>query len=166
MPFICSVLKPFGDLSSPEKQQSFMLNRKSKSYLPYFFENLHKYQSEFVCIDTLLNQHLSILPFKSYFDSLYKISEIFNRLDFIINEFDELKQSNVHQQLVAILAEAGFLTNVGSNSKEVATGFQTNQAQHPLQAQASSDDLNELASDSSGNKFDLENNFREDPQIG
>ena len=112
MSFICSVLKPFGDLSTPEKHQSFMMfNKKSKSYMPYFYENMHRYQSECVSIDSLLNRHLSILPFKPYFEPLYKLSEVFNRLDFILNHFDLLKPATISQQLMVVLTEAGCLNS-------------------------------------------------------
>jgi hypothetical protein len=115
MPFICSVLKPFGDLSLPADRQALFMSKKSKSYLPYFYENVHKYQSDLVNLDTLLNSNLSILPFKAYFYQLYKLCEIFNRLDYLINEYDNLKQPSVQNQLISILNEAGCLANNGKD---------------------------------------------------
>lgn len=122
MQFICSVLKPFGDLSTPEKQQSIATHgKKSKPYVPFFYENLHKYQCENVSVESLLNRHLSILPFKPYFDQLYKICQIFNRLDFLCENFERLPTTNLRNQLISILNDAGCLTTqtqaiVGSTS--------------------------------------------------
>ena len=111
MQFICSVLKPFGDLSTPEKQQSIATHgKKSKSYVPFFYENLNKYQCENVSVESLLNRHLSILPFKPYFEQLYKICKIFNRLDFLIENFERLPTTNLRNQLKSILNDAGCLT--------------------------------------------------------
>lgn len=114
MAFICSVLRPFGDLSASDKQNLLMNKRSNtKSYLPYFYENVYKYQSDYVTLDTLLNTNLSVLPFKYYFYSLYKFCEIFNRLDDLIDDYDQLKPTQLNQQLISILNQAGFL-NVSS----------------------------------------------------
>lgn len=124
MPFICSVLKPFGDLSSPEKHVSVATHgKKAKSFVPFFFENLHKYQSESVSVESLLNRHLSVLPFKSYFEPLYKICEIFNRLDFLAENFEQVRAASssigLHQQLMATLTDAGCCFSSSSSSSLV-----------------------------------------------
>lgn len=128
MSFLCSVLKPFGDLSSPEKQQSVMMTsiqgKKSKLfYVPFFYENLHKCQSESVSVESLLNRHLSVLPFKPYFEQLYRVCEIFYRLDYIYENLDQQTKTttattNLQQQLLTILADAGcfFSRNYAASS--------------------------------------------------
>ena len=51
-------------------------------------------------IETLLNPVLTILPFKHFFDKLYTFGDVFNRLDFLIKEFENLKQTNINEQFV------------------------------------------------------------------
>ena len=105
MQIISNVLKPFNDLTNNMKQtsnpsSSTSTTKKSKlNGMPIYFENMNKYQSDFVNIDTLLNMHLTILPFKPYFETLYSFCEIFAKIDYLINEFDYLKENNLKKQL-------------------------------------------------------------------
>ena len=141
MPFIISVLKPFDNLAH-EKQNKTAKKKVKKSLLPaslssstistsstkanlsFFQESILKYQTELINIDTLLNLNLSVLPFKSYFEVLYKFSEIFNRLDFLIQEFDDLDNSSVHQYLLLIMAQTGQLNSIVLPAKEMLVGQQ------------------------------------------
>lgn len=126
MPFILSVLKPFGDLNI-EKQVLLASNKKSKSGLNYFLENILKFQTDHVNLDTLLNPHLTILPFKSYFENLYKFFQISFKLDYLITEFDSLKQTFLFQQLNILIAQTGFLNlNINSNFPTVRSDDDTN----------------------------------------
>lgn len=161
MSLICSVLKPFGDLSTLEKQQSVaMFGKKSKSYVPYFFENVQKYQSESVSVEILLNRYLSIVPFKPYFEGLYRLCEIFGRLEMLADLFDELRPASVHQQLINILSNAGCsLTGNGpvgsSSSSQHIHGSVSNQMSLEEHIQ-----FNELIMDAV-NKLDSETNLNE-----
>lgn len=144
MSFLCSVLKPFGDLSSPEKQQSVMMTsiqgKKSKLfYVPFFYENLHKCQSESVSVESLLNRHLSVLPFKPYFEQLYRVCEIFYRLDYICENLDQQTNkstattTNLQQQLLTILADAGCCY---SRNYAVSLSISSSQSPTPLLQQS------------------------------
>ncbi len=140
MPFIVSVLKPFDNskiekqsiiakkktkrsllhMSSSSGSSSASANTPQKPALSYFQESILRFQSEFVNIDTLLNPNLSKLPFKSYFEVLYKFCVIFNKLDYIIDEFDELGQSKIQQCLVNAMFQTNQLNNFVNPSKEVS----------------------------------------------
>ena len=119
MQIISNVLKPFSDLTNNMKQlsnqnasTSASAAKKSKlNGMPIYFENMNKYQSDFVNIDTLLNMHLTILPFKPYFETLYSFCEIFAKIDYLINEFDYLKENNLKKQLNILIEQTGSLTD-------------------------------------------------------
>ena len=46
-------------------------------------------------VDLLLNQHIAIIPFKYYFNNLYNLSELLNRIDFIIENYNDIKSINI-----------------------------------------------------------------------
>ncbi len=85
--FILSTLKPF----KPSPKQS------------YFYEAILKSQSTFNNIDTLLNMHLTCLPFKSFFENLHNLCSLFDTIDQVIQEFDELSQYSLKQRLVEVI---------------------------------------------------------------
>ena len=137
MPIIFSILKPFGDIvTQTEKQSTITQLKRAKTSIQYYFEYLAKYQTEFVSVESLLNKHLSILPFKPYFEALYKFSEIFCRIEYLIKEFSSLKPSNVYNQLMNILHQTGSLNNQFISNKEIIT-------QQQQRAQTSSKDYDE-----------------------
>jgi hypothetical protein len=129
MNLILSVLKPFGDLShekqllsSSAQQQttigSGLSNRKkSTTHLPYFYENMLKHQCEGVNIATLLNPYLSIMPFKSYFEPLYKLSEVFIKLDTLIENYDELKATTIMHHFFKLVNQTNALFE-STNSRQ------------------------------------------------
>jgi hypothetical protein len=114
MPFITSVLKPF----NTQKDNRYN-NKKSNN----FFNDISlKYQVELVNIDTLLNTHLSIVPFKSYFETVYRFSEIFNKLNYIISEFDNLEQSYLRFELHQINRD-DLMTKMSSKYFKLSSEF-------------------------------------------
>ena len=54
-------------------------------------------QSPTLTVDLLLNQHLAIIPFKYYFNNLYNLSELLNRIDFIIENYNDIKSVNIKE---------------------------------------------------------------------
>lgn len=131
LPFIVSVLKPFDNLAGVENTNIVKSSRKkstklsgllsssssatqsttTKSKLSFFHESLIKYQAEMITIDSLFNTHLSVLPFKSYFEVYYKFSEIYHRLDFLIDEFAELNQQSLQKMLYFVTTQMENLNN-------------------------------------------------------
>ena len=96
-----SVLKPFGTYSNSSTTTS---NRsKPSAPLKSYIENLVKHQVNFVNISTLLNLNLSILPFKSHFEQLYKFSYRFQLLTNLIRNQNYLTPSQLRQQLNSIV---------------------------------------------------------------
>ena len=112
MPLISSVLKPFDELSSIDNKPHYKKSTSSKSSsMTFFFDNILKNQSECVNIDTLLNKNISIVPFKPYFEQFYKFSETFSKLEYIIKDFNNLKQATIQNQLINILTQTSLLNN-------------------------------------------------------
>ncbi|CAF0855447.1 unnamed protein product [Brachionus calyciflorus] len=109
-PFILSVLKPFSDQT----------NKSSKSpRSTIHMENILKYQSHSVNISKLLNPHLTILPFKLYFENLFKFNEISYKLDYLIAEYKHLDKAYMLKQLNLIITQTGFL-NLNRNVEDMA----------------------------------------------
>ena len=78
---IQSVLKPFGDQTASNK----------------------KHQSQFINIDTLLNTHLTILPFKPYFEQIYKFSTRFTIITNLIDNYSKLTQTQIRHRLNSVI---------------------------------------------------------------
>ena len=53
--------------------------------------------SSSLTVDLLLNQHLALIPFKYYFNNLYNLSELLNRIDFIIENYNDIKSININE---------------------------------------------------------------------
>ena len=105
--FICSMLlkQPFIIMSGPFA--TFILSTlkpfKHSPKQSYFYEAILKSQASFSNIDTLLNLHLTCLPFKSYFEHLYKLCVLFDTVDMVIQEFEEISQYSLKQRLARVI---------------------------------------------------------------
>jgi len=111
-----SVLKPFAANSFiPSTASSNRKPLTTKSYI----ENLVKHQVNFINISTLLNPNLSILPFKSHFEQLYKFSYRFQLLSNLIRNQDDLTNNQIRQELNSIIKLKQDQTLIALSSNEL-----------------------------------------------
>ena len=103
-----SVLKPFATTTSSSTLPSnnsatTTTSGKKPTSSRSYIESLLRHQVNFVNIATLLNLNLSILPFSSHFEQLYKFCSRFQLLTNLINNHAQLSQQQVRQELNTII---------------------------------------------------------------
>lgn len=113
-----SVLKPLNEFTLSDSKNSNIKNQKNVKQ-SYYLENIAKYQAQNVNVSTLLNPHLTVLPFKLFFENLYKFNEIAYKLDYLINEYELLDKSYILKQLNLVIKQTGLL-NMNRNVEDLA----------------------------------------------
>jgi hypothetical protein len=87
-------LKIIHDIISKEPH---LIPSTFRSTITNILNEFDKQSSTSLTVDLLLNQHLAIIPFKYYFNNLYNLSELLNRIDFIIENYNDIKSINVNE---------------------------------------------------------------------
>lgn len=103
-------------------------------------ENIIKYQSQNVNLSTLLNPHLTVLPFKLFFENLYKFNEIAYKLEYLINEYEHLEKKFILKQLNLIIRQTGLL-NMNCNVEDLT--FYSSDESYSLDQSISNEQLHE-----------------------